>query len=224
MTIDANPTVSAPDDDPYLWLEEIHGSRSVAWVEEQNAKTLVRFGNATFAADRDVLTAILDRPDNIPYVLRRGAYLYNFWKDAKNPRGLWRRTTLQSFQSQQPKWETVLDIDALAAKENEDWVWAGPSTLPRTHDRAIIHLSRGGSDAAVLREFDIEHKTFIPDGFELPEAKSSIEWLDQDTLLLSSGLGEGMATNSGYARTVRLWRRGSDAMSAPQITRKAGRF
>src|SRR5262249_31357069 len=151
---------------------------------------LAKFGTPQFAADSDTLAAILDRPDNIPYVTRRGAYLYNIWKDAQNPRGLWRRTTLDSFRTAQPDWEIILDIDALAAAEIEDWIWHGSSTLPPTHDRAILSLSRGGSDAVVLREFDIPTKAFVSDGFHLPEAKGHASWLDRDTLILSSAYGK----------------------------------
>jgi prolyl oligopeptidase len=122
MSVDARPTLAAPDDDPYLWLEEVDGARALAWVEQQNKATLAQFGGPRFAADRDTLAAIYDRPDNIPYVTRRGAHLYNFWKDAQNPRGLWRRTTLDSFRTPAPEWEILLDLDALAARENEDWV------------------------------------------------------------------------------------------------------
>ena len=217
MPVDARPTTAAPDDDPYLWLEEIEGAPALAFVEARNAATLARFGHAGFAADRDVLTAIYDRPDNIPFITRRGADLYNFWRDANNPRGLWRRTSLASFRSDAPQWDVVLDLDALAAREGEDWVWSGPSILPHTRDRAILSLSRGGSDACVLREFDTVARTFVPHGFDLPEAKSGTEWLDRDTLLLSSALGDGMATNSGYARTVRLWRRGAEVAQAPVL-------
>jgi prolyl oligopeptidase len=216
MPIDARPTLVAPDDDPYLWLEDIEGARALAWVEAQNAATLAKFSNAATARDRDALAAILDRPDNIPYVTRRGDHLYNFWKDANNPRGLWRRTTLDSFRREAPAWEMLLDIDELARKEGEDWIWHGATTRPRTHDRAILSLSRGGSDAAVLREFDMSAVAFVSGGFHLPEAKSNADWLDGDTLVLSSAYGgEGMTTKSGYARTVRLWRRGSDIAQAP---------
>jgi prolyl oligopeptidase len=217
MLIDERPTISAPDDDPYRWLEEIEGARALAFVDAQNAATLARFSHAGLAADRDALAAIYDRPDNIPIVARRGSDLYNFWKDANNPRGLWRRTTLDSFRSQRPQWEIVLDLDELAAREAEDWIWSGSSTLPRIHDRAILRLSRGGGDAVVLREFNIATKAFVPGGFHLPEAKSGVEWLDKDTLLLSSALGDGMATASGYARTVRLWQRGVDVAKASTL-------
>lgn len=217
MSIDARPTIAAPDDDPYLWLEAVDGARALAWVEEQNKRTLERFGSAQFAADRDALVAIFDRPDNIPYVGRRGADLFNYWIDANNPRGVWRKTTLASFKSNEPRWETILDLDALAAEEKEDWIWRGPAILPKTHDRAILSLSRGGGDAVALREFDIPSRTFVAGGFELSEAKSSASWLDRDTLLLASPLGEGMATTSGYARTIRLWRRGADARAAPVL-------
>jgi prolyl oligopeptidase len=217
MPIDARPTVAAPDDDPYLWLEDVEGAGALAWVEAQNSATLAKFGNAAFASDRDTLTGILNRPDNIPFVVRRGDYLYNFWKDAKNPRGLWRRTTLDSFRMEQPDWDIILDVDVLAVQEKEDWVWHGASTLPGTHDLAILSLSRGGGDATVLREFDIAARAFVKGGFYLPEAKGGTDWLDRDTLLLSSAYGRDMATTSGYSRTVRLWRRGADVDAAPVL-------
>jgi prolyl oligopeptidase len=217
MPIDDRPTIAAPDDDPYLWLEDIEGVRALDFVERQNRLTLQKFGGAGYAADRDTLAAIFDRPDNIPYVTRRGGLLYNLWKDANNPRGIWRRTTLDEFRKPNPKWEILLDVDRLATEENQDWILSGVQTLPGNQPHAILSLSRGGSDAATLREFDVDSKSFVADGFVLPEAKSSAEWFDADTLLLSSAYGEGMATTSGYARTVRLWRRGTDVNQAPVI-------
>ena len=214
---DPRPTVEAPDDDPYLWLEEIDGERSLAWVEAQNKATLARFDDARFVADRATLTAIFDRPDNIPVIARRGMRVFNFWKDAEHPRGLWRTTTLDSYRTEAPKWDILLDLDALAAKEGEDWTWSGAATLPGTHERAIAMLSRGGADAVVLREFDLLSREFVPGGFTLPEAKGGAAWLDRETLLLSSAWGEGMATSSGYARAVRLWRRGTEPLAAPVI-------
>src|SRR5260370_32007620 len=136
--------------------------------------------------------------------------------DAQQPGGLWRRTTPESFSLEQPSWEVLLDVDALAAAEHEDWIWSGATTRPGTHDRAIVRLSRGGSDAVVLREFDLASKAFVSDGYVLPEAKSAASWLDPDTLLLSSAWG-GDVTTSGYARTVRLWRRGTDATPRPVL-------
>jgi prolyl oligopeptidase len=214
---DPRPTVDAPDDDPYLWLEDIEGPRALDWVEAQNAATLQRFGHGAFAADRDALKAIFDRPDNIPYPARHGGKLFNFWRDAAHPRGLWRTCTLESFRSESPTWDVLLDLDALAAKEGEDWTFKGASTLPGTHDRAILYLSRGGADAVVLREFDLATRDFVPDGFHLPESKGGAVWLDRDTLLLLSPLGPDMATRSGYARTVRQWRRGTEPLAAPVI-------
>jgi prolyl oligopeptidase len=217
MRIDDRPTIAAPDDDPHLWLEDVEGERAVEFVEQQNRRALEAFGGARFAADRDILAAIYDRPDNIPYVTRRGGLLYNLWKDTKNPRGLWRRTTMEEFRKPDPEWETLLDIDKLAAEEKQDWLLNGIQTPPGNHPRAMLALSRGGSDAVALREFDTDAKAFVPGGFVLPEAKSGVEWFDADTLMLSSPVGEGMATASGYARTVRLWRRGTDVNRAPVI-------
>ena len=216
MSIDDRPTIAAPDDDPYLWLEVIGGERALAFVGQQNALTLQKFGDAGFAGDRDALAAILDRPDNIPFISRRGGFVYNLWKDANNPRGLWRRTTLAEFRKPNPAWEIIQDIDKLAADENEDWLFAGAQALPGSSAR-ILSLSRGGSDAVTLREFDIETRAFVTEGFTLPEAKGGAAWIDADTLLLSSAYGDDMATNSGYARTVRLWRRGTDVRQAPVL-------
>ena len=213
MALDARPTASAPDDDPYLWLEDINGQAALAWVERQNRRTLDRFGGDRFAADRDAIAAILDRPDKLPLIARRGAHLYNFWTDAEHPRGLWRRTSLDSYRLEQPQWEVVLDVDALATREGEDWTWSGATTRPGAHDRAILRLARGGSDAVVLREFDTGTRDFVAGGFELPEAKGGASWLDPDSLLLSSAWG-GNVTASGYARTVRRWRRGVDPAQA----------
>jgi prolyl oligopeptidase len=215
--IDPRPTLEAPDDDPYLWLEEVDGEGALAWVEAQNTATMARFGDRHFAEDRDVLRAIFDRPDNIPLIARRGSRVFNFWKDAAHPRGLWRATTLDSFRNEAPQWEILLDLDLLALQEGEDWTWSGAATLPGSHDRGILMLSRGGADAVVLREFDLAAHDFVPAGFYLPEAKGGAAWLDRDTLLLSSALGEGMATHSGYARTVRRWQRGTDPLAAPVI-------
>jgi prolyl oligopeptidase len=217
MPIDIRPTLSAPDDDPYLWLEEVEGDRALAFVEQQNRLTLEKFGDAGFAADRDTLAAIYDRPDNIPYVSRRDGFVYNLWKDASNPRGVWRRTTLDEFRKPEPGWDVILDVDRLAKEENEDWILSWVKTLPGHHAHAMLSLSRGGSDATVLREFNVDAKAFVQDGFYLQEAKSGAEWLDADTLLLSSSFGEGMATTSGYARTVRLWRRGTSVDRAPVL-------
>jgi len=214
---DPRPTLDAPDDDPYLWLEEIDGESPLAWVEAQNAGTLARFGDARFVADRDTLAAIFDRPDNIPLIARRGMRVFNFWKDASHPRGLWRATMLDSYRGEQPQWDILLDLDALAAREGEDWTWSGAVTVPSSHDRAILMLSRGGADAVVLREFDLAARDFVSGGFTLPEAKGGAAWLDRDSLLLSSAWGQGMATSSGYARAVRLWRRGTDPLKAPII-------
>src|SRR6195952_1782100 len=142
MPIDDRPTIAAPDDDPYLWLEEIEGQRATAFADQQSKATLEKFGTAGFAADRDTLAATYDRPDKIPFVRRRGGFLYTLGKDANSPRGIWRRTTLDEFRKPDPSWETLLDIDKLAADENEDWIL---SWVQIRHGRAMLSLSRGGN-------------------------------------------------------------------------------
>ncbi|MER9197159.1 prolyl oligopeptidase family serine peptidase [Mesorhizobium australicum] len=214
---DFRPTLNAPDDDPYLWLEDIEGERALDWTASQSARTLGHFGGTQFERDRAALTAIFDRPDKTPQIKRHGHYLYNFWQDARNRRGLWRRSTLAAYMKADPQWEALLDLDAVAVSDGEDWIWGGASIEPERRERAVLRLSRGGSDAVVHREFDLESLSFVADGFNLAEAKGGIEWLDPDTLLLSSAFGDGMATRSGYARTVRLWKRGADPLTSPVI-------
>ena len=202
----AAPTLAAPDDDPWLWLEEVEGDRATLWADAQTAATLKRFGGAPWEADAQTLRTLLDRPDKLPIPARRGGLLYNFWQDASHPRGLWRRTTMADYQGGNPAWDVLLNVDALAEAEEADWTWQGAATLPPEHHRAIIRLSRGGSDAATLREFDLAARRFVEDGFSLAESKGGASYLDIDTLLLSTAsLG---ATRSGYSSTVRLWRRG----------------
>ena len=218
MPVDARPTIAAPDDDPYLWLEEIDGERALAWVDQQNALTLAKFGTTRFAEDRDTLAAILDRPDNIPFVTRRGPYLYNIWKDATNPRGLWRRTTLDSFRTAQPSWEILLDVDALAAQEQEDWVWHGASTLPGSHDLAILRLSRGGSDATVLREFDIAAKAFVKRRLPSAGGQRRRRLAGPRHAAAVQRLRRGHGDQVGLlAEPSRLWRRGIDVDQAPLL-------
>lgn len=215
--MDPRPTLDDPDDDPRLWLEGIDDPRATAFADGETRRTLADFGDSVFENDRDALAAIFDREDRLPLVNRRGGLLYNLWQDGAHPRGLWRRTTLDSYRAERPDWEVLLDLDALAATEGEDWMWRQTAAAPGASTRVLISLSPGGSDACVLRELDTARKAFVDGGFHLPEAKQSASWLDEDHLLLASTLGEGRSTTSGYARSVRVWRRGQDLDEAKTV-------
>ena len=194
--------------DPRLWLEEVDGERALAWVRARNDETLAAYAGPAFDALEAELRAIYDSDDKIPFVTERGGWLYNFWQDADHPRGLWRRTTLESFRGEAPDWDVLLDIDALNEAEGENWVFKGIASLPPAHERVLVSLSRGGADAAVVREFDLSTRAFVPDGFAVPEAKQGVCWVDADQVLVARDFGEG-TTTSGYPRQVRLWRRGT---------------
>ncbi|MDQ4103745.1 MAG: prolyl oligopeptidase family serine peptidase [Actinomycetota bacterium] len=196
--------------DPYRWLEDVTGERALAWVRERNAEAVAELtGGSQFEALRTEILEVLDSTDRIPYITRRGEYRSNFWRDREHPRGLWRRTTLAEYRKDHPDWEILLDVDALAHEEGENWIFDGAQYLRPDYRRVLISLSRGGADAAVVREFDIERREFVTDGFQLPEAKCSVGWIDADHIYVATDFGPGTLTTSGYPRTVRQWRRGT---------------
>lgn len=207
-------------DDPYLWLEDVTGEQSLDWVRSHNDPTVDEFAGDDFEAMRATAREVLDTDARIPYVRRRGEYLYNFWRDATNPRGLWRRTTLDSYRTDSPEWDVVIDLDELARADDENWVWGGANVIEPHHTRALISLSRGGSDAVVVREFDMATREFVGpagQGFELPEAKTRIGWEDDDTVLVGTDFGADSLTESGYPRMVKRWRRGQDLAQAETV-------
>jgi prolyl oligopeptidase len=204
-------------DDPHLWLEDITGDDALDWVRKHNEPTLSELGRDKFEQMRAEALEVLDTEARIPYVRRRGDYLYNFWRDAANPRGLWRRTTLESYRTEEPDWDVIIDVDELAAADDENWVWAGAKVIEPDHTLALISLSRGGSDAAIVREFDMRTLSFVAGGFELLEAKTQITWEDENAVLLGTDFGEGSLTESGYPRLVKRWRRGRSVDDAETL-------
>jgi prolyl oligopeptidase len=230
LSIPFLPTCSAPPDervasaedvsmseDPFLWLEGVSTERSLAWAREHNAKCENQLVDDSFRSLEARLKAQLDSDAKIPSVRKIGAHYYNLWTDARNPRGLWRRTTPTDYEREDPAWETVLDLDALGRAEGKSWVWHGADVLAPDDRLCLISLSPGGSDADVVREFDLERKAFVAGGFELPEAKSGVSWRDRDSLWVGTDFGPGSLTESGYPRTVRLWRRGTPLASAELV-------
>jgi prolyl oligopeptidase len=211
-------TAGGEPEDPYQWLEDVSGAKSLAWVKERNTEStneLTR--SADFQAlDRRILE-ILDSDDRIPVVQKLGLHYYNFWRDRKNPRGLWRRTTLEEYRKAKPAWEVVLDLDSLGKEEKENWVWHGAQALKPDYQRALISLSRGGADASVVREFDLIDKTFVSDGFTLKEAKSQVAWRDRDSVFVGTDFGPGSVTDSGYPRIVKEWKRGTLLAEASMV-------
>ncbi len=205
----------AADKDPYLWLEDVEGEKALNWVKERSAKDTAEIEAVPeFAAIHAELIEIFNSRERIPNVTMQGAWLYNFWQDAEHVRGVWRRTFLDQYIQPAPVWETVLDVDALAKAEGENWVWQGAEGLPPDYTRYLVTLSRGGGDAAVTREFDAVTKSFVADGFVVPEAKARVGWRDADTVWIGTDFGAGSLTKSGYPRQVKEWRRGTPLAAA----------
>ena len=206
--------------DEFLWLEEVWGERAIAWVKQQNAKT-----EAVFKADpryepfRKEALAILTAQDRTPTPTFRADGIDNFWQDANNVRGVWRHTTLDSYRSGAPQWQTVLDIDALSKAEKANWIFKGSDCVGPAETRCLVSLSDGGKDAVVVREFDTVTKSFVPGGFNIPEGKHRIDWLDADTLLVATDFGPGTLTESGYPFIVKTLKRGQTMAQATEVYR-----
>lgn len=210
------------DEDPYLWLEDVSGEDALAWVRERNAETVDALtGDPGFKVLEQEMREVLDDDGRIPYVVRRGHHLYNFWQDADHVRGLWRRTTLEEYRTDRPAWEVLLDLDALAEAEGEKWAWAGSRVLAPEHRRALVLLSRDGADACVVREFDLETLEFVTDGFTVAEAKTRIGWIDHDRVWIGTDFGAGSMSTSGYPLQVRRWHRGTPSKPPSSSTRAA---
>jgi prolyl oligopeptidase len=211
------PESAQQQDDPNLWLEDIEGEKQLDWVRAQNARSLAELqADPRYEPMHQEALAILTSEERIPTGQIHGGYIYNFWQDEQHVRGIWRRATIDSYRTSSPAWETLLDVDALAKTENENWVWHGYDCLGPDYRLCLVDLSRGGSDASVLRELSIADKAFVEAGFTVPEGKNGAEWLDADTLLVSSDWGEGR-TDSGYPRAVRRWKRGRPFESAEPL-------
>ena len=204
--------------DPYLWLEDVTGEKSLAWVRDRNAESTAALTSLPgFSETYERNLKIRDSKDRIPLVAKAGPYYYNFWRDDRNKRGLWRRTTLEEYRKPEPVWETVIDLDELAARENENWVWQRASFQRPSYSHCLIELSRGGADATVVREFDVKSKQFVADGFTLPESKNQVAWKGRDALFVATDFGPGSLTTSGYPRVVKEWKRGTPLSQAKAV-------
>ncbi|WP_122466227.1 prolyl oligopeptidase family serine peptidase [Brevundimonas lutea] len=220
----AAPTTAAPASDPYLWLEEIEGERAMEWVEGQNDRSLgVLQGDPRYQGLYDQALALVEAQDRIPMpgLVRTsaGEVIDNFWQDAEHVRGIWRTTSVDSYLTDDPQWETILDIDALAEAEGKNWVYKGASCLAPDNRRCLVFLSDGGKDAVVTREFDRDTRQFVENGFNLPESKGGATWVDENTLLISQDFGPDTLTDSGYPLTVRRLMRGQAPSEAVELFR-----
>ena len=206
-------------DDPYIWLEEIQGERALAKVDQWNADTeAVLTDQPEYPLAKAWAKQILDdtRQIALPDAIQ-GDMVTNLWRDADNPRGLWRIASLESYMAGAPEWRVLIDVDKLGEDEGQSWVWHGANCRAPEYARCLIALSPGGTDADVVREFDVTTGRFVDGGFTLPEAKSNVAWFDEDTLFVGTDEGDGSLTDSGYPRLVKLWDRGTDFSTARQI-------
>lgn len=206
--------------DPFQWLEDVEGARALEWVRDRNSSSLEQLtSDSRYQRYYEAALAIAEDKSRIPIGSLRDGWVYNLWQDGANVRGIWRRATLASYRTSSPDWQTLLDIDALARAENRNWVFKDASCIPPKGERCMLRLSDGGKDASVVREFDVRSRTFVADGFVLPEAKSDLVWEDADTLIVATDWGPGTLTASGYPFIVKRWSRATPLSSAREIHR-----
>jgi prolyl oligopeptidase len=222
--LNANPTrarqSSTEQPDKYAWLEDIHGERPLAWVREENERTAAVLEKDThFAPLEAEALKVRESPDRLPRPEFRNGAVYNTWRDAEHVRGIVRRTTLKDYLAAEPKWETVLDYDALSKADKQSWVGEGLTCLEPENELCLVQLSAGGEDAETLREMDLNTGNFVPAGFVLPRGKQAVTWVDKDTLLIARDWGPGTMSEAGYPITIRRWKRGQPLQSAQEVFR-----
>ncbi|TVQ32201.1 MAG: S9 family peptidase, partial [Wenzhouxiangella sp.] len=206
------------DEDAFLWLEEIEGEKPLAWAREQNERSEAFLkAHPLFDELHQRNLEILTSEDRIASPSLMGGRIYNFWRDASHVRGIWRTTSVESYRENRPSWDVIIDVDQLAADEDQNWVWAGANCRYPDYDRCLVGLSIGGADAAVRREFDMESRRFVEDGFQLPESKSFISWRDRDSVFLAPAFEADQMTTSEYPRQVYIWERGTPREEAKLV-------
>ena len=204
-------------EDKFLWLEEVENPKALEWVNQWNEKSLgILKSQKNYQAIYDKNLEIYNSTDRIADPTINGDFIYNFWQDQNNPRGIWRRTTVKSYIGGKPTWETLIDIDKLSEKDNIKWVFKGATGLYPNYQKFLVNLSKGGGDAVIVTEFDVNTKAFVEKGFYLPEAKGGASWIDENTLMVSTDFGDGMTT-SGYPKQVKIWKRGTNLKDAKLI-------
>ncbi|MET3521982.1 prolyl oligopeptidase family serine peptidase [Mesorhizobium abyssinicae] len=204
--------------DSFLWLEDRNGKGALDWVHRQNGLTVAELqGDPGYQASFETALDLMTAEDNIPVGTAINGHVYNFWQDKTNVLGLWRRTTVASYKTDKPEWETIVDFDVLSAKEGIKWVFSGASRLYPDFNRCLVSMSPDGGDASEMREFDIAAKSFVEGGFRAPASKSGFSWLDEDTVIVSAAFEEDDKTQSGYPRVVKLWKRGTRLEDASLI-------
>jgi prolyl oligopeptidase len=207
-------------DDKYLWLEDVSGAKSMAWVKAENERSAkVLEADPHFAKLEADALKILESKDRLPLPNISGDEVYNTWQDAEHVNGILRRTSLADYLRAQPHWQTLIDYDALGKQDHQKWVQKGLNCLYPGNKLCLVALSAGGEDAETLREFNLQSGKFVESGFMLPRSKQNVDWVDEDTLLVARDWGPGTMTKSGYPFVVKLWKRGQSLDQAKEVYR-----
>ncbi|MCE0557666.1 prolyl oligopeptidase family serine peptidase [Motilimonas sp. E26] len=206
------------EQDNYLWLEEVESQLALDWVKEQNQRSQAELEQIpVFKPFQDAILSSLENNQKIPYGTRRDGNYFNFWQDKDHIKGVWRKAAFSDFVAGKPKWETLLDLDALNKHEQANWVLGGIDVLAPGHNKALVKLSPGGSDAGIIREFNLETNRFEKEGFHLPKAKNMVAWVNEQQIIVATDFGPSSLTDSGYPAQVKLWSRQKDLNNSQSL-------
>ena len=204
--------------DPYMWLEDVDSERSMEFVNQHNTGSVDVLNKLpTYQPIYDKCLEIYNSTDRIVYPTTYGDFIYNFWQDKEHVRGIWRRSPKADYIAGNPKWEILMDIDAMSETDGVKWVYKGAAGLYPKYDRFLVSLSNGGGDAVVIKEFDVNKKAFVENGFTVEEAKGGVSYIDENTVIISTDFGPGSMTTSGYPSQAKVWKRGTALKDATLI-------
>jgi prolyl oligopeptidase len=213
----SQPVVSG---DSFAWLEE--EDRVSAWVLKQSNLVAEALAKSTeFRKTSATVYGLRGDGTQAPELQKIGDRYMNFWRDAKSHYGVWRWTTLEEFKKPNPRWETLIDLDAINRVEKTAWKWASASCLPPANNRCLVWLSNDDAQGYAIREYDIGKRSWVPDGFRVPLGDVRLTWIDQDAVAadMPSNVQPNSATwrPAERRRALKRWGRGTELAEASHV-------
>lgn len=210
--------------DPFGWLIPPDSLAARAWAQKRTRRaTEFLEARPIFPTVRRQIEAAERAAVPLPRYFLLGRKLARLERNAQHPYGLLQIAARQGGDFAALRWKTVLDLDALNRREGTDYELMffdmGAQCLPPRYERCLLPLARGGSSLIEYREFDDATGHFVKGGFSTPPIRDDIAWLNRNEVIVGDSLYGSPPLASGFARVIRLWRRGTPLSSASAIFR-----